>query len=403
MTDNPPPPPAAGGGAGGGGAGAIKAAAAPPPARQPHTPAAHMDQGQLLLLGGGLLVAAALVYYLKRSATAAASTSSSPPSSSPTGGGVFLNKKRQSVRLAARTDVTHDTVLLRFALPAPDMRLGLPCGKHFKVFCPNPRGAVAGQWNGRADPEEGRDEIERKYTPISGDSERGFFELLIKVYRPQTGTDARFVDGGKASRHFDALRVGDALEVQGPFGLVEYKGCGVLEVRRKLRTCTTLAMAAGGSGITPMLQVLRAALADTADTTVLHLLYANQTPDDILLRDELDALAERHPGRFHLHYTVDRVLDRKWAFSTGFVDEAMLRAHFPPPAPDGSLEVSVLMCGPPPMLQYALRPNLDKIGFSKVAPLPLILLSLGNSSQNKISGISLFYSRRLFSQQLLSP
>jgi hypothetical protein len=42
--------------------------------------------------------------------------------------GSFLNKKRQSVKLAEKIDITHDTRLFRFALPAKDMALGLPTG-----------------------------------------------------------------------------------------------------------------------------------------------------------------------------------------------------------------------------------------------------------------------------------
>jgi hypothetical protein len=31
--------------------------------------------------------------------------------------------------------------------------LGLPVGKHFKLYAPNPKGSVEGEWNGKADPE----------------------------------------------------------------------------------------------------------------------------------------------------------------------------------------------------------------------------------------------------------
>ncbi len=50
------------------------------------------------------------------------------------------------------------------------------------------------------------------------------------------------------------------------------------------------------------LQVIQAVLKDTSDTTQLRLLYANVSPDDILLRDELDALAAAHPN-FSVWYT----------------------------------------------------------------------------------------------------
>ena len=51
--------------------------------------------------------------------------------------------------------LTHDSVLLRFALPTPKTVLGLPVGMCFKIFCPNKTGTVKGEWNGRPDPEDG--------------------------------------------------------------------------------------------------------------------------------------------------------------------------------------------------------------------------------------------------------
>jgi cytochrome-b5 reductase len=80
--------------------------------------------------------------------------------------------------------LSHDTYLFRFGLPFASSVLGLPIGKHFKVFGKVPRRTVAGQWNGKEDPEAGVAEIERKYTPTSSDDDLGHVDLVIKVYRP---------------------------------------------------------------------------------------------------------------------------------------------------------------------------------------------------------------------------
>ena len=67
-----------------------------------------------------------------------------------------------------------------------------------------------------------------------------------------------------------------------------------------------ISMIAGGTGITPMYQVIQAVLKGSRagrDATRLSLLYANVSPDDILLRDELDALAAAHPDSFKVWYT----------------------------------------------------------------------------------------------------
>ncbi len=64
-------------------------------------------------------------------------------------------------------------------------------------------------------------------------------------------------------------------------------------------------MIAGGTGIAPMYQVVRALLDDPTDQTRLHLLFANRTEQDILMREELEEAAK--DPRIKVHYTVDQV------------------------------------------------------------------------------------------------
>jgi cytochrome-b5 reductase len=65
-------------------------------------------------------------------------------------------------------------------------------------------------------------------------------------------------------------------------------------------------MLAGGSGITPMYQVLCAILADPSDRTQVSLIFGNIAEEDILIREELDALADKHRDRFKLHYVLNK-------------------------------------------------------------------------------------------------
>jgi len=273
----------------------------------------------------------------------------------------FLNKERQKLKLVAKTALSHDTFRFRFALPDPKMALGLPVGKHFKIFAPNAKGVIAGQWNGRDDPEAEADEISRSYTPTSGDDDRGYVELVIKNY--ERGVVERFPDGGKMSQHMCSLSVGDEIALQGPTGVIEYKGAGVFVHVRKELTAKRIAMLAGGTGITPMLQVIAAVLKEPkARSPTLALIFANQTAADILVREELEALQAAHPDRFTLHYTLDRPpTDGSWRYSTGFIDQAMISANLPPPSDD----TLVLMCGPPPMIKFACKANLDALGYKK--------------------------------------
>mmetsp|Transcript_15243 Transcript_15243/g.18490 ORF Transcript_15243/g.18490 Transcript_15243/m.18490 type:complete len:490 (-) Transcript_15243:3244-4713(-) len=271
----------------------------------------------------------------------------------------FLDKSRQQVKLQEKIIVSPDTRIFRFELPEKNMRLGLPTGKHVKIWCPNPRPVKEGEWNGRPDPETTKEEIERKYTPASIDAEtEGYFDLVIKVYRG--GEIDRFPDGGKMSQYLESLSIGDSIDIAGPYGLNEYLGKGVLKVRKKERNIKHIGMIAGGTGITPMLQVMKSILRDRNDPTKMSLIFANQEEKDILVRDMIEKLQEENPDRLKIHYTLDRP-PTDWEYSSGFVTDEMIKAHLPPPTDD----CVVLMCGPPPMIKFACKANLDKLGYSK--------------------------------------
>lgn len=62
----------------------------------------------------------------------------------------------------------------------------------------------------------------------------------------------------------------------------------------------------------------------------MWLIFANQTEDDILLRDELESLPK---DRLHLWYTLDRP-PVNWDYSVGFINTDMCRDHLPSKSKD---------------------------------------------------------------------
>jgi len=272
----------------------------------------------------------------------------------------FLNGQRQTLVLGDVTYLSHDVIRLRLILPPEARVLGLPVGKHVQLYAPACElraPSVSGMWNGRDDPEAERAEIARKYTPTTSDDELGYVELVLKVY--PGGLIERFPDGGKMSQYLASLQVGSPLSLSGPWGSHEYLGRGRFLSDGLELSCTSLGMMAGGTGLTPMLQIIAAVLKEpAASAPVMSLLLANQTEDDILVRDKLERLQELHPTRFSLHYTLDRP-PTKWAYSSGFITKEMIAAQLPPPGE----QTLVLMCGPPPMVKFACRQNLDALGY----------------------------------------
>ncbi|CAD1471157.1 unnamed protein product, partial [Heterotrigona itama] len=255
---------------------------------------------------------------------------------------------KYSLPLIKKDIINHDTRKFRFALPTPDHVLGLPIGQHVHLTVKIEEEVVI-----------------RSYTPVSSDDDHGYVDLVIKVYFKNV--HPKFPEGGKLSQYLDNLKIGDTVDFRGPSGRLVYKGHGkfCIKILRKSPpveyNIKKIVMLAGGTGITPMLQLIRAILKDSTDETQVSLLYANQTEKDILLRDELDEIAKNHPNKLKLWYTLDSARE-SWPYSIGYIDSDMIKQHMFPP----SFETIVLMCGPPPMINFACNPNLDKLDYDSI-------------------------------------
>ncbi|KAF2087080.1 ferredoxin reductase-like protein [Saccharata proteae CBS 121410] len=233
----------------------------------------------------------------------------------------------QEFELKEKTILSHNTAIYRFGLPKPTDILGLPIGQHISIAA-----TIDGQ------PKE----VVRSYTPISSDEDSGYFDLLIKAYPT-----------GNISKHVASLAVGQTMKVKGPKGAMVYTPNMVRH----------FGMIAGGTGITPMLQVIKAIIRGRAagDKTEVDLLFANVNPEDILLKEDLDALAAKDAG-FRVHYVLNNPPEG-WTGGVGFVTPDMIKAKFPAPAKD----VKILICGPPPMVS-AMKKATEALGYDKARP-----------------------------------
>ena len=107
-----------------------------------------------------------------------------------------------------------------------------------------------------------------------------------------------------------------------------------------------IGMVAGGSGVTPCLQVASELISSPSDTTSMTLIFCNRGPEDVFLRDYISDLESKSGGRFKCLYCVDKPEDG-WEGLTGYVTPEMVAAHLPGPG-EGSM---VMVCGPPPMYE----------------------------------------------------
>ncbi|XP_010246478.1 PREDICTED: nitrate reductase [NADH]-like [Nelumbo nucifera] len=251
----------------------------------------------------------------------------------------LIPREKIPCKLICKTSISHDVRLFRFALPSKDQVLGLPVGKHI-FLCATIDNKLC----------------IRAYTPTSSVDDVGYFDLVVKVYFK--GMNPKFPNGGLMSQFLDSLSLGSTVNVKGPLGHIEYTGHGSFTVHGKPKFAKRLAMLAGGTGITPIYQVIQAILRDPEDDTEMYVVYANRTEDDILLREELDGWAEKHE-RLKVWYVVGKALREGWKYSEGLITESVLREHIP----GGSSDTLALACGPPPMIQFAVVPNLEKMKY----------------------------------------
>ncbi|MCJ1464192.1 NADH-cytochrome b5 reductase [Pseudocyphellaria aurata] len=238
----------------------------------------------------------------------------------------------QEFNLREKTILSHNVAIYRFNLPKSTDILGLPIGQHMSV-------AATLQVEGQPK------EVVRSYTPISSDENPGYFDLLIKSYPT-----------GNISKHMASLKIGQPLKVKGPKGAMVYTP-GLVK---------RFGMIAGGTGITPMLQIIRAIVRGRPrsggnDNTEVDLIFANVNKEDILLKEDLDALAAED-DKFRVHYVLNNPPEN-WAGHKGFVTPEIIRANLPAPAQD----IKILICGPPPMVS-AMKKATESLGYDKPRP-----------------------------------
>ena len=227
-------------------------------------------------------------------------------------------KEPTSYQLTAITQDTHDTKTFCFALP-DDATLDMLPGDHLYVHA---------TINGKA--------VKRPYTPSSMPGTTGYFDLTVKRY-----------EAGAISRYLHDREIGDTVLMSGP----NPGGHWVDGMAKKV------GFVAGGTGITPMISIIRWILAKSLGVE-LFLVFANKTEADIIFRDEWEGDVREHAS-FHCYHVLEQP-PAGWSQGTGRITEDILHRYLPPPGPD----TVIFLCGPPPMAD-PLEATLKGLGYSE--------------------------------------
>ncbi|KAJ2906427.1 NADH-cytochrome b5 reductase 2 [Zalerion maritima] len=222
------------------------------------------------------------------------------------------------LKLESVEDVTHNTKKFSFSLPDPEMVSGVFTTSAILTKCV-PEGG------------DGKPVI-RPYTPVSPNNAKGHMDLLVKKY-----------EGGPMSTFLHSMTPGQTLDVKGPLPKYWWSP-------NKHRH---VAMVAGGTGITPMWQLIHEIFADPQSRTKVTLVLGNIKEEDILLKKQLQDLENLFPRQFRVFYTLDDPPEG-WKGEKGHVTSELLKQVFPEPKEDN---IKLFVCGPPGMMKAVSGPK----------------------------------------------
>ena len=227
----------------------------------------------------------------------------------------WIPAKQISGTVAAITALTHDICQLDVVL---DDTLTFRAGQYVDITIPNSG-------------------VTRAYSMANAPSAGDTLSFIIKVYP----------DGAFSSLLADDLKVGDALEVNGPFGMSF----------RDQRHEGPMLLVGGGSGMAPLWSILNDLVASGHQKPV-RFYYGARAKRDLFFAEEIAQLGERLDDFRFVPALSDADAGDDWDGATGLIHEVVARdyAHS---SPDDSIESYA--CGPPPMVE-AVLPVFQQIG-----------------------------------------
>ena len=186
--------------------------------------------------------------------------------------------------------------------------------------------------------------VDVRLTAEDGYQAERSYSIASAPEEPHLSLTIERLDDGEVSPYLsDELRAGDKLELRGPIG-----GYFVWDVA----TGGPLLLIAGGSGIVPLMAMLRHrnAVVGAADAErhrlPARLLYSSRGWDEVIYRDELARLTEKDTG-LEVRHTLTREQPQGWSGFKRRIDRKMLEEVAWPP----SEQPQVFVCGPTPLVE----------------------------------------------------
>lgn len=185
---------------------------------------------------------------------------------------------------------------------------------------------------------------------IAGEELRRSYSLCSSPAQDDFRVAVKEVPGGRFSTWANReLKAGETLETMTPMGNFTAAEQGGHH----------LAFAAG-SGITPVISIIRHLLAQDAGNR-FTLFYGNKRLEDIIFKAELDALEQQYAGRFKTIHMLSQAQEPGFGF--GRLDRARLESSIQQGILDINGVVAAYLCGPSEMI-FSLQQELERQGLA---------------------------------------
>jgi ring-1,2-phenylacetyl-CoA epoxidase subunit PaaE len=188
---------------------------------------------------------------------------------------------------------------------------------------------------------------------IGGEEIRRSYSLCSSPYEKELRVAIKAVKGGKMSTYINGeLKVGTSIDVMTPMGTFY----SVLSGANKKKYL----LFAGGSGITPMMSIIKSILYVEKQSTVT-LIYANKNEESAIFRSELDALIGANPN-LKVVFVFDMPVTQISELQTGLITTEKAKALIENYG--GTNADEYFICGPGPMMEN-VKTSLESLKIAK--------------------------------------
>lgn len=220
---------------------------------------------------------------------------------------------------------------------------------------------------------DGKD-YRREYSLCSSPYTENIYEIASKNVK----------DGIVSNYFFNNLKEGDTI--------LSYPPQGKFFTELNSQNRKMYVMIAGGSGITPIISIIKSVLYKEPESQVI-LYYGNNSEDSIMFKDEFYELKNNYSDRFDLYYTVSEY-NTDWKGLTGFINTADLDKILIESDNKVQLEKEFFICGPGEMMELVKKHlteknySLDKIHIeyfdAPVSPNPVTISEVTDEVSEEI-------------------